>query len=257
MKKIKLDFYCKFLTNYLNCEYELYDIVDKDIYLKRYNECIEEGKKQGYIPILIDADSGLTSSIKQFDYLGFNINKDLSNLNEFREKIIKNDSSEEGKKCLYEIMDELKFPKNFKLLNILTLEDKDINCISINLDTINSRYQPKMIIAKMPIKYTWEIIAYLPQYTFESKILKTEYHRKITLQDKINVFKYFFEEYQMEVKMVTGTKIVTTMSIKTVEKAKQLAKEVCAVCPERLHNRYGGFVEAANEAMKCSTFEIY
>lgn len=257
MEKVKLDFYCKFLTNYLNCEYELYDIVDKDIYLKRYNECIEEGKEKGYIPILIDADSGLTSYIKQFDYLGFNINKDFSNLNEFREKIIKNANSEEGRKLLYEIMDELKFPKNFRLFKILTLDDENMSSISINLDTINSKYQPKMIIAKMPIKYTWEIIAYLPQYTFESKILKIEYHRKITLQDKINVFKYFYEEYNMEIKIVAGTKIVTTMPIKTVEKAKQFAREVCAICPERLNNRYGGFVEAANEAMKLSTFEIY
>ena len=157
----------------IECPYRYYDTVSSDKLLKDYNESLERGKIEGFIPIIIDVNDALLMDIE------FN-HKYIEKIRTMRKELIDNASSYEGKRWLDETLKEYQEDSEHyqKILGIPSDKGYEIQKLALE--------EKYVLLAEVPVSEPWQLLAWFPfSYYNDCPDNKT----------LANVGKYWFEQY--------------------------------------------------------------
>ncbi len=201
----------------IDCPYRYYDTVSSDKLLKDYNESLERGKIEGFIPIIIDVNDALLMDIE------FN-HKYIEKIRTMRKELIDNASSYEGKRWLDETLKEYQEDSEHyqKILGIPSDKGYEIQKL-----VLEEKY---VLLAEVPVSEPWQLLAWFPfSYYNDCPDNKT----------LANVGKYWFEQYGA-VPAFIGHNMLWMTVPRPVSDAQSLnlAKEQYAFCPNRFEVSY-------------------
>ena len=201
----------------IDCPYRYYDTVSSDKLLKDYNESLERGKIEGFIPIIIDVNDALLMDIE------FN-HKYIEKIRTMRKELIDNASSYEGKRWLDETLKEYQEDSEHyqKILGIPSDKGYEIQKLALE--------EKYVLLAEVPVSEPWQLLAWFPfSYYNDCPDNKT----------LANVGKYWFEQYGA-VPAFIGHNMLWMTVPQPVSDAQSLnlAKEQYAFCPNRFEVSY-------------------
>lgn len=201
----------------IDCPYRYYDTVSSDKLLKDYNESLERGKIEGFIPIIIDVNDTLLMDIE------FN-HKYIEKIRTMRKELIDNASSYEGKRWLDETLKEYQEDSEHyqKILGIPSDKGYEIQKLALE--------EKYVLLAEVPVSEPWQLLAWFPfSYYNDCPDNKT----------LANVGKYWFEQYGA-VPAFIGHNMLWMTVPRPVSDAQSLnlAKEQYAFCPNRFEVSY-------------------
>lgn len=201
----------------IDCPYRYYDTVSSDKLLKDYNESLERGKIEGFIPIIIDVNDALLMDIE------FN-HKYIEKIRTMRKELINNASSYEGKRWLDETLKEYQEDLEHyqKILGIPSDKGYEIQKLALE--------EKYVLLAEVPVSEPWQLLAWFPfSYYNDCPDNKT----------LANVGKYWFEQYGA-VPAFIGHNMLWMTVPRPVSDAQSLnlAKEQYAFCPNRFEVSY-------------------
>lgn len=201
----------------IDCPYRYYDTVSSDKLLKDYNESLERGKIEGFIPIIIDVNAALLMDIE------FN-HKYIEKIRTMRKELIDNASSYEGKRWLDETLKEYQEDSEHyqKILGIPSDKGYEIQKLALE--------EKYVLLAEVPVSEPWQLLAWFPfSYYNDCPDNKT----------LANVGKYWFEQYGA-VPAFIGHNMLWMTVPRPVSDAQSLnlAKEQYAFCPNRFEVSY-------------------
>ena len=201
----------------IDCPYRYYDTVSSDNLLKDYNESLERGKIEGFIPIIIDVNDALLMDIE------FN-HKYIEKIRTMRKELIDNASSYEGKRWLDETLKEYQEDSEHyqKILGIPSDKGYEIQKLALE--------EKYVLLAEVPVSEPWQLLAWFPfSYYNDCPDNKT----------LANVGKYWFEQYGA-VPAFIGHNMLWMTVPRPVSDAQSLnlAKEQYAFCPNRFEVSY-------------------
>ena len=201
----------------IDCPYRYYDTVSSDKLLKDYNESLERGKIEGFIPIIIDVNDALLMDIE------FN-HKYIEKIRTMRKELIDNASSYEGKRLLDETLKEYQEDSEHyqKILGIPSDKGYEIQKLALE--------EKYVLLAEVPVSEPWQLLAWFPfSYYNDCPDNKT----------LANVGKYWFEQYGA-VPAFIGHNMLWMTVPRPVSDAQSLnlAKEQYAFCPNRFEVSY-------------------
>lgn len=201
----------------IDCPYRYYDTVSSDKLLKDYNESLERGKIEGFIPIIIDVNDALLMDIE------FN-HKYIEKIRTMRKELIDNASSYEGKRWLDETLKEYQEDSEHyqKILGIPSDKGYEIQKLALE--------EKYVLLAEVPVSEPWQLLAWFPfSYYNDCPDNKT----------LANVGKYWFEQYGA-VPAFIGHNMLWMTVPRPVSDAQSLnlAKEQYAFCPNRFEVSY-------------------
>ncbi len=201
----------------IDCPYRYYDTVSSDKLLKDYNESLERGKIEGFIPIIIDVNDALLMDIE------FN-HKYIEKIRTLRKELIDNASSYEGKRWLDETLKEYQEDSEHyqKILGIPSDKGYEIQKLALE--------EKYVLLAEVPVSEPWQLFAWFPfSYYNDCPDNKT----------LANVGKYWFEQYGA-VPAFIGHNMLWMTVPRPVSDAQSLnlAKEQYAFCPNRFEVSY-------------------
>ena len=201
----------------IDCPYRYYDTVSSDKLLKDYNESLERGKIEGFIPIIIDVNDALLMDIE------FN-HKYIEKIRTMRKELIDNASSYEGKRWLDETLKEYQEDSEHyqKILGIPSDKGYEIQKLPIE--------EYPVLLAEVPVSEPWQLFAWFP-FSYYNNCPDNK-----TLAD---VGKYWFEQYGA-VPAFIGHNMLWMTVPRPVSDAQSLnlAKEQYAFCPNRFEVSY-------------------
>lgn len=201
----------------IDCPYRYYDTVSSDKLLKDYNESLERGKIEGFIPIIIDVNDALLMDIE------FN-HKYIEKIRTMRKELIDNASSYEGKRWLDETLKEYQEDSEHYQKILGTPSDKGYEIQKLALE------EKYVLLAEVPVSEPWQLLAWFPfSYYNDCPDNKT----------LANVGKYWFEQYGA-VPAFIGHNMLWMTVPRPVSDAQSLnlAKEQYAFCPNRFEVSY-------------------
>ena len=201
----------------IDCPCRYYDTVSSDKLLKDYNESLERGKIEGFIPIIIDVNDSMLMDIK------FN-HKYMEKISTMRKELIDNASSYEGKRWLDETLKEYQEDSEHyqKILGIPSDKGYEIQKLALE--------EKYVLLAEVPVSEPWQLLAWFPfSYYNDCPDNKT----------LANVGKYWFEQYGA-VPAFIGHNMLWMTVPRPVSDAQSLnlAKEQYAFCPNRFEVSY-------------------
>ena len=201
----------------IDCPNRYYDTVSSDKLLKDYNESLERGKIEGFIPIIIDVNDALLMDIE------FN-HKYIEKIRTMRKELIDNASSYEGKRWLDETLKEYQEDSEHyqKILGIPSDKGYEIQKLALE--------EKYVLLAEVPVSEPWQLLAWFPfSYYNDCPDNKT----------LANVGKYWFEQYGA-VPAFIGHNMLWMTVPRPVSDAQSLnlAKEQYAFCPNRFEVSY-------------------
>ena len=201
----------------IDCPYRYYDTVSSDKLLKDYNESLERGKIEGFIPIIIDVNDALLMDIE------FN-HKYIEKIRTMRKELIDNASSYEGKRWLDETLKEYQEDSEHyqKILGIPSDKGYEIQKLALE--------EKYVLLAEVPVSEPWQLFAWFPfSYYNDCPDNKT----------LANVGKYWFEQYGA-VPAFIGHNMLWMTVPRPVSDAQSLnlAKEQYAFCPNLFEVSY-------------------
>ena len=201
----------------IDCPCRYYKTVSSDELLKDYNESLERGKIEGFIPIIIDVNDALLMDIE------FN-HKYIEKIRTMRKELIDNASSYEGKRWLDETLKEYQEDSEHyqKILGIPSDKGYEIQKLALE--------EKYVLLAEVPVSEPWQLLAWFPfSYYNDCPDNKT----------LANVGKYWFEQYGA-VPAFIGHNMLWMTVPRPVSDAQSLnlAKEQYAFCPNRFEVSY-------------------
>lgn len=212
---------CKFITDFLNCEYEVFENEKSDERLiNTFNEWSSQGEKEGFYPVLI-IPSDILAEALELSLEDEEIENTREGIKEFREKIIKEAESINVKEFLEERFSE--YSEMHEDMDIAGefLETEPYHGFYSHMD--NAAPCKEILMVKIPVKNPWEIAAWIPMGGFNDCPLPAE---------QTAVFRYWFEKYRAVPAVVTYD--IWEMRVenppKTDEESENLAKEQFAFC---------------------------
>jgi len=201
----------------IDCPYRYYDTVSSDKLLKDYNESLERGKIEGFIPIIIDVNDALLMDIE------FN-HKYIEKIRTMRKELIDNASSYEGKRWLDETLKEYQEDSEHyqKILGIPSDKGYEIQKLALE--------EKYVLLAEVPVSEPWQLLAWFPFSYYND----CPYNKTLA-----NVGKYWFEQYGA-VPAFIGHNMLWMTVPRPVSDAQSLnlAKEQYAFCPNRFEVSY-------------------
>ena len=201
----------------IECPYRYYDTVSSDKLLKDYNESLERGKIEGFIPIIIDVNDALLMDIE------FN-HKYIEKIRTMRKELIDNASSYEGKRWLDETLKEYQEDSEHyqKILGIPSDKGYEIQKLALE--------EKYVLLAEVPVSEPWQLLAWFPfSYYNDCPDNKT----------LANVGKYWFEQYGAVPTFIAHNMLGMTVPQPVSDaQSLNLAKEQYAFCPNRFEVSY-------------------
>lgn len=213
---------CKFIAEFLNCEYEIFENEENDTRLmNKFNEWSEQGKNEGFYPVIIIPGDILAESMEIFLEEAEIEDNDQEKILKYRDSIIKKAGTVNVKEFL-----EKRLSEYFEMHN-----DMDINGEFLATEPSSRFYShmdgavlyEEILMVKIPAKNPWEIAAWIPMGGFNDCPMPEE---------QTAVFKYWYEKYGAVPAVVTYD--VWEMRVenppKTEEEAEITAREHFAFC---------------------------
>jgi len=201
----------------IDCPYRYYDTVSSDKLLKDYNESLERGKIEGFIPIIIDVNDALLMDIE------FN-HKYIEKIRTMRKELIDNASSYEGKRWLDETLKEYQEDSEHyqKILGIPSDKGYEIQKL-----VLEEKY---VLLAEVPVSEPWQLLTWFP-FSY--------YNNCPDNKTLANVGKYWFEQYGAVPTFIAHNMLGMTVPQPVSDtQSLNLAKEQYAFCPNRFEVSY-------------------
>ena len=212
----------KIYQEYLDCPCELYLPIEDDTkIMDAYLKAVEEGKTEGYTPLLLVIDDNLLEMIQinadveeEFDkekvaaYRKQMLTATLPDAKTFFDKKISEMQEDDTEDYLEEMMGEV---ENGEALNrFISYRDYD------TWETY------PLILAKIPVKNPWEVFAYVP-FGGWNDCPNTE--------ELMAVSKYWYEKYGAIPAVITGDQLECYVEKPVeIEQVKELATEQFLFC---------------------------
>ena len=133
----------------IDCPCRYYDNGFSDELLKDYYKSLERGKKEGFIPIIIDVNDSMLMDIK------FN-HKYIEKIRTMRKELIDNASSYEGKRWLDETLKEYQKDSEHYQKILGTPSDKGYEIQKLPLEEYPA------LLAEVPVSEPWQLFAWFP-----------------------------------------------------------------------------------------------
>ena len=212
---------CKFIVDFLDCEYEIFENETNDERLiKKFNEWSSLGAKEGFYPVIVVPSDILTEGL-ELDLEDAGLENSREEIKKRREEIINEAESINVK----EFLDE-RFAEYSEMH-----EDMDIIGEFLEVEPYHRFYShmdeaaphEEILMVKIPVKNPWEIAAWIPMGGFNDCPEPAA---------QAAVFRHWYEKYGAVPAVVTYD--VWEMKVgnppKTEEDAENLAKEQFAFC---------------------------
>ena len=212
---------CKFITDFLGCEYEIFENEENDTRLiNKFNEWSNEGRQKGFYPVII-IPSDIFAEGLELDLEDMGIENSREEIQKYREEIIKEAESIDVKKFLDERFSE--YSEMHKDMDITGefLETEPYHGFFSHID--GDIPYSEILMVKIPVKNPWEIAAWIPMGGFNDCPEPAA---------QTAVFRYWYEKYGAVPALVTYDiwEMRVENSPKTEEEAENLAKEQFAFC---------------------------
>ena len=212
---------CKFITDFLGCEYEIFENEENDTRLiNKFNEWSNEGRQKGFYPVII-IPSDIFAEGLELDLEDMGIENSREEIHKYREEIIKEAESIDVKKFLDERFSE--YSEMHKDMDITGefLETEPYHGFFSHID--GDIPYSEILMVKIPVKNPWEIAAWIPMGGFNDCPEPAA---------QTAVFRYWYEKYGAVPALVTYD--IWEMRVEnppeTEEEAESLAKEQFAFC---------------------------
>ena len=214
---------CKAIMDYLGCDCELFKKEKSgDKIIKRWNELSEQGKKEGFFPLLILPEDTLAETLElALEDAGMECTPE--DISAFRDAVLQEAEGIDPQSFLQERLAE----------HWETYEENEIRGDFKECEPDDRFYShmdgkkpyPELIIAKIPAKHPWELPAWLPMGGFNECPAPAE---------QVAVFRYWYEKYGAAPGLVTGDnwEFELTRPPLTDEDAEALAEEQFAFCED-------------------------
>lgn len=157
------------LVSYLDCPCALYNpMKDDDPMMDAYREACELGKIEGFVPMLISADdkSLWESLLENINHERDDNNYSAEEVKEYRDKMLSTqplDGNEVLNGWIKERIEEANRDElNWEKEIIGKPQGGDAQHRFLAIWNYGSAYTQPMILAKIPVKNSWEVFAYLP-----------------------------------------------------------------------------------------------
>lgn len=215
--------YCKTIMEYMDCPCELFENEkDYSVIYKRYSQLYEEGKENGFTPLIISVDD-LTA--ENFDDSGVKLN--ISKIKSQRVS----DIEKAGKLDLSDVLPEYKPEYESDFGEFDAEYSGSINkfeCIS----NFNGGLVKEIIIARIPTDKPWELAVYAPMGGFNECPVPEE---------QAAVFKHWYEKYGAVPAAVSYDvwELYVQNPVSDRKTAMELAYEMCCFCSDIVEQGVG------------------
>ncbi|UQZ90336.1 hypothetical protein C4J81_14435 [Deltaproteobacteria bacterium Smac51] len=221
----------KFIS-YLGCPCEIFaGLEDDDEMVGAYKEAVEDGRANGYIPLLIIPDETLFEQIT-IDFvddsdLGF----DPAEVASRRIEILKDAENVDAKACLDDLWLELTEGENSENYEPGPVEGDNILSYFSSYWDYDTNRTMEVILARIPAAHPWELAAWMPMGGFNDCT---------TPENQVAVMKRWHEKYGAMPALVASDAWEFTVPepLSDKEEALKLAYEHYAFCFDRVE-QYG------------------
>ena len=230
-------------TKLIDCPCRFYGTDSSDELLKDYNESLERGKREGFIPFIIFVDDDLLMDIMfEFNH-ECDDEIDIEKIRTMRKELIANASSYEGKRWLDEMLKEYQEDSEHYQEILGTPSDKGYEIPELYLESSNEGYPA--LLAEVPVSAPWQIFAWFPFGNWNG------------CPDKkalVNVGRYWFEQHGAVPAFITHDTLEMTVP-QPVSDAQSLylAKEQYAYCLEQVEQTGLQTIHALADSLRTST----
>lgn len=218
---------CREILRFLNCKYEIFENEsDSNAIMNRYLELREEGKREGFTPLVVIPDRVLAETLG-FIYDDYGVEESQKGIKEFREKALEEAAVIDGKTLLQEKMNQIledwekeeldnEIMGNFSYAEPMT----EFNSY---IDYSTDKPREEIVIVKIPTENPWEVAVWMPMGGFNDCPMPSE---------QVAVFKYWYEKYGA-VPAVVGYdtwELYTDKTLKENNELEELAVEQYSFC---------------------------
>ena len=227
----------------IDCPCRLYGTDSSDELLKDYNESLERGKREGFIPFIIFVDDNLLMDIMfEFDH-ECDDEIDIEKIRTMRKELIANASSYEGKRWLDEMLKEYQEDSEHYQEILGTPSDKGYEIPELYLESSNEEYPA--LLAEVPVSAPWHLFAWFPFGNWNG------------CPDKkalVNVGRYWFEQHGAVPAFITHDTLEMTVP-QPVSDAQSLylAKEQYSYCLDQVEQTGLQTIHALVDSLRTST----
>ena len=227
----------------IDCPCRFYGTDSSDELLKDYNESLERGKREGFIPFIIFVDDNLLMDIMfEFDH-ECDDEIDIEKIRTMRKELIANASSYEGKRWLDEMLKEYQDDSEHYQEILGTPSDKGYEIPELHLESSNEEYPA--LLAEVPVSAPWHLFAWFPFGNWNG------------CPDKkalVNVGRYWFEQHGAVPAFITHDTLEMTVP-QPVSDAQSLylAKEQYAYCLDQVEQTGLQTIHALADSLRTST----
>lgn len=227
----------------IDCPCRFYGTDSSDELLEDYNESLERGKIEGFIPFIIFVDDDLLMDIMfEFNH-ECDDEIDIEKIRTMRKELIANASSYEGKRWLDEMLKEYQDDSEHYQEILGTPSDKGYEIPELYLESSNEEYPA--LLAEVPVSAPWQIFAWFPFGNWNG------------CPDKkalANVGRYWFEQHGAVPAFITHDTLEMTVP-QPVSDAKSLylAKEQYAYCLDQVEQTGLQTIHALADSLRTST----
>lgn len=227
----------------IDCPCRFYDTDSSDELLKDYNESLERGKREEFIPFIIFVDDNLLMDIMfEFDH-ECDDEIDIEKIRAMRKELIANASSYEGKRWLDEMLKEYQEDSEHYQEILGSPSDKGYEIPELYLESSNEEYPA--LLAEVPVSTPWHLFAWFPFGNWNG------------CPDKkalVNVGRYWFEQHGAVPAFITHDTLEMTVP-QPVSDAQSLylAKEQYAYCLDQVEQTGLQTIHALADSLRTST----
>lgn len=221
------------MIEYLDCRCQVFDPMTNDgPILAAYREAVERGEREGFIPVLVAADETLWESLvmnSDTDY-DWNGGSDFSKerVAEYRKQMIRN-PLKDGREIMEQLLGERQkeaeeddIDWDTEVLGEMA-GGEPMDRFSGYWDYFTRKTYP-LILAEIPVKYCWEIFAWLP---FGG------WNECPDTPELMAVTRYWYEQYRAVPAVITHDVLEYGVPVPVNrEQAMRLALEQHAWCPD-------------------------
>ena len=212
---------CKFITDFLGCEYEVFENEENDTRLiNKFNEWSSQGRQEGFYPLIIIPSDILAEGL-ELALEDREMGNSREEIEKHRKEIIKEAESIDVKKFLDERFSE--YSEMHEDMDIMGefLETEPCHGFYSHID--KAAPYNEILMVKIPVKNPWEIAAWIPMGGFNDCPEPAA---------QAAVFRYWYEKYKAVPAVVTYDvwELKAENPPKTEEEAESLAKEQFSFC---------------------------
>ncbi|MDR0434129.1 MAG: hypothetical protein LBH21_03580 [Gracilibacteraceae bacterium] len=149
-----------FITDFLGCDYELFkDAANDEAVTKRYNELVEEGRRDGFFPLIIAGADDVLAETFEMALEDAECENTPEGVAAFRESVLREAEDVDAQAFLAERLAEYMETYGEEIRgDFMEFEPNDC-FIAIGG---GGRPHAELIIAKIPAKNPWELAAWVP-----------------------------------------------------------------------------------------------